>query len=537
MAFYILIIALVILACLSLSKVSAKLGLPTLLVFIFLGMLFGSDGIVKIPFDNYTFAEQICSVALIFIMFYGGFGTNWKQGKSVAAKAILLSSLGVVMTAGLVGVFCYYVLKFDLLESMLMGSVISSTDAASVFSVLRSKRLNMKYNTASMLEIESGSNDPCSNILTVITLSLMSGQSSGWKLTYMVFAQIVYGIIIGIAVAYAAYFVLKRMKNFADGHDSILVFAVALISYAGAAVVDGNGYLSVYITGIILGNLPIGNKKSLVHFFDGVTGLVEIVIFFLLGLLSFPSQLPSIMLPSLLIALFLTFVARPVSVFAILSPFRCPINQQMIVAWSGLRGAASIVFAIMATVSSAYMKNDVFHVVFFIVLFSILFQGSLLPFMAKRMKMIDDKSDVMKTFSDYTEEVPIQFIKQLITFEHPWVNKKIRDIELLPDVLVVLIIREHRQIIPKGNIVLMAGDTVVLSGPSLNGDALGSLTEIRIEKDNEWFGKALSEIKFGQDRLVVVIKRNNKILIPRGRTVIREDDVLIINQTPPHVQV
>lgn len=531
MSVYILIIAIIILICLSLSKVSNKLGLPTLLVFIFLGMLFGSDGLFKIPFDNYMFAERICSVSLIFIMFYGGFGTNWKRGRPVAVKAALLSSVGVVMTAVLTGLFCFYVLHFDFLESMLIGSVISSTDAASVFSVLRSKRLNMKYNTASMLEIESGSNDPCSNILTVVILSLMSVQSGGWKITYMVFSQIVYGGIVGTAIAYAAYFVLQRTKITSDGSDSIFVFGIALISYSGAAIIGGNGYLSVYITGIILGNLPIDNKKTLVHFFDGITGLVEILIFFLLGLLSFPSQLPAIMITSLLIALFLTLVARPLSVFAILTPFKCPLNQQLLVSWAGLRGAASIVFAIMATVSPAYMKNDVFHIVFFIVLFSILLQGSLLPFVSKKLKMIDNNSDVMKTFSDYTEEVPIQFIKQMITFEHPWVNKKIRDIELLPDVLVVLIIREHRQIIPKGNIVLMAGDTVILSGPSLNGDVLGSLTELKIDKDNEWFGKPLSEIKFGHDKLVMVIKRNNKILIPRGKTVIRENDILIINQT------
>ena len=172
MAIYILVVAVVILICLFFSKISNKLGVPMLLVFIFLGMLFGSDGIFKIQFDNYSFAEQICSVSLIFIMFYGGFGTNWKSAKKVAVKSILLSTLGVILTAVLTGMFCHFVLNFALLESFLIGAVISSTVAASVFSILRSKRLNLKYNTASLLEVESGSNDPCSYMLQLLYFRL-----------------------------------------------------------------------------------------------------------------------------------------------------------------------------------------------------------------------------------------------------------------------------------------------------------------------------------------------------------------------------
>lgn len=531
MAIYILIAAVVILICLFFSKVSNKLGVPTLLVFIFLGMLFGSDGIFKIQFDNYSFAEQICSVSLIFIMFYGGFGTNWKSAKKVAVKSILLSTLGVILTAVLTGMFCHFVLNFALLESFLIGAVISSTDAASVFSILRSKRLNLKYNTASLLEVESGSNDPCSYMLTAIILSFMSGETSGGQIVYMVFAQIVYGAVIGVIIAFATLFILSRAKNSINGFESILVFSMALVSYALATLVGGNGYLSTYITGIILGNKPIKDKKSLVHFFDGITGLMQILIFFLLGLLAFPSPLPQIVLPALAIAVFLTFVARPISVFAILSPFKCPFKQQLLVSWSGLRGAASIVFAIMAIVSPAYIKHDVFHVVFFIVLFSISLQGTLIPFVAKKLDMIDNNSDVMKTFNDYTEEVPVQFLKLLIKEKHPWVDKKIKNLKLLPNLLIALIIRDGKQIVPKGDTVILQDDVIIMSGPSLDKEFEGCLTEITIDSDNDWLGMSLSEIKFESDRLVILIKRNNRVIIPRGNTKIKEKDVLIINQS------
>ncbi|MDY4840488.1 MAG: cation:proton antiporter, partial [Lachnospiraceae bacterium] len=268
---FVLLAAAVILLCLVLNRLSDKLGVPMLLAFILLGMLFGTDGILKIPFDNYEVAEQVCSISLIFIMFYGGFGTNWKQAKQVVGKAVLLSTVGVVLTAVVTGVFCYFILHFAFWESMLIGAVVSSTDAASVFSILRSKHLSLKYNTASLLEIESGSNDPCSYMLTVIILTIMSGKASGGALLLMIFAQVIFGMLVGVVTAGLTYFVLKKVKTTNDGFDTIFVFGMALLAYAFASMIGGNGYLSVYIAGIILGNKPLHNKKSMVHFFDGIT--------------------------------------------------------------------------------------------------------------------------------------------------------------------------------------------------------------------------------------------------------------------------
>lgn len=530
MTSYILLVAAVILLCLSLNKMSNKLGIPMLLAYILLGMMFGTDGILKIPFDNFTIAEQICTVSLIFIMFYGGFGTNWKQAKPVAGKAVLLSTVGVILTAVTTGAFCHFILKMDFWESMLVGSVISSTDAASVFSILRSKRLNLKNNTASMLEVESGSNDPCSYMLTVIILTIMSGELSGSSLVVMIFSQIIFGILVGVVVALAAAFILKKANFATDGFDTIFVFSMALVSYAGASMINGNGYLAAYIAGIILGNTPLHHKKSLVHFFDGITGLMQMLIFFLLGLLAYPSQLPKILPIALAIAVFLTFVARPVSVFAILMPFRCPVKQQLLVSWAGLRGAASIVFAIMATVSPAYTKNDLFHIVIFIVLFSISIQGTLLGLVAKKLDMIDENGNVMKTFSDYSDEMPVEFVKISIKAGHPWENRRIKDLTSLPDLLLVLILRGEERIIPNGNTVVLAGDKIVLSALSPEENLGICLTEIPIEKDSKWIGKPLSRIKLGEEKLVLVLKRNEKVVIPNGNTVIRENDVLVISQ-------
>ncbi|MEG0292146.1 MAG: potassium/proton antiporter [Anaerovoracaceae bacterium] len=466
----ILIVAIILLLCLLLNKISSKLGIPMLLAFILLGMVFGSDGIFKIYFDNYKIAEQVCSAALIFIMFYGGFGTNLKAAKPVAVKSLFLSTLGVIFTATLTGLFCYYVLHMHFLESMLLGSIISSTDAASVFSILRSKKLNLKYNTASMLEIESGSNDPFSYMLTIIVLSLMTGDFSSGNLILMIFAQIAFGILVGFATAAIGDAILSKHKFTTDGFDSIFVFALALIAFAGASVIGGNGYLSVYIAGIILGDKPLNNKKALVHFFDGVTGLTQMLIFFLLGLLSFPSNLVEIWWISLAIALFLTFVARPIAVFAILSPCRCSFKQKLLVSWAGLRGAASIVFAIVAVASPVPLENDIFHIVFFIVLFSISIQGSLIGIISKLLDMIDNDVDVMETFNDYSDGDKMGFIETTVDRKHKFYDKKINGIKLIADLEVALVMRKGVSLPPSNDLIIESGDTVILSSLNLTDE-------------------------------------------------------------------
>lgn len=525
-----LLTAIVIIICILLNKLSSKLGIPMLLGFILLGMFFGSDGIVKIPFENYAFAEQICSVALIFIMFYGGFGTSWKAAKPVAPKAVLLSTLGVIMTSGLTGIFCRFVLGIDWLESLLVGAVIGSTDAASVFSILRAKRLNLKYNTASLLEMESGSNDPCSYMLTAVIIAVMNGSAKGGSLAYMIFSQIIYGIGLGVLIALACVWAMKKISFTTEGFDTVFVVAAALFAYSAPAALGGNGYLSVYILGIILGNARLNNKVTLVHFFDGVTGLMQMLVFFLLGLLSFPSRLPQVVFPALAIALFLTFIARPASVFAILFPFKSKVSQELVVSWAGLRGAASIVFAIMA-VMQVNTKNDIFHIVFCIVLFSILLQGSLLPLVSKKLDMLDDEGDVLKTFTDYTDEVPVQFIQSSITSEHPWCNSKLADILMPPDTIAALLKRGTGKIVPNGNTELIAGDKLILCAKSPAHVEGVFLSERELRGKDEWIGKTLLELPGMDDKLIIMIQRNDRIVIPNGNTVLMKNDVLVMNHS------
>lgn len=516
--------------CIILNKVTTRLGIPVLLAFIVLGMFFGSEGVVKIPFDDFMFAEQICSTCLIFIMFYGGFGTKWRHAKPVAIKAMLLSSFGVILTALITGLFCYCILHMNWLESFLIGSVISSTDAASVFYILRSKQLNLKYNTASLLEVESGSNDPWAYMLTVLVLAFMSGTQTKVGVVYLLFAQIFFGVLFGIIIALLALWVFKRFQFQTAGVGAVFVIAVALLSYSVPVLFGGNGYLSVYIVGIILGNNPIKNKEALVHFMDGITGLIQMLIFFLLGLLVFPSQLMDVFWTALLIALFLVLIARPIVVFTILAPFRCKRNQRLLISFSGLRGASSIVFAIIAAIHPINTSMDVFHIVFCIVLFSILVQGTLLPFVAKKLDMMDDTMDVRKTFTDYSDEVPIQYIQFTIPSGHGWVGCAVRNLLLPPDTLLVLLQRGGEKIIPNGDRILKAGDRLILTARAVFESEGIRLTEVCLTTGHEWIGKHLSKVALEPQKLVMFILRKGKIIIPNGSTVLMEQDILVINQ-------
>lgn len=528
MTIFLLFCAVVILLCVFLNKVSSKVGVPMLLFFIALGLFFGSDGALKIPFENYAFAEQICSVALIFIMFYGGFGTSWRQARPVAGKAALLSTVGVAGTAGLTGLFCHFTLGMAWLQSLLVGAVLSSTDAASVFSILRGKRLGLKDHTASLLEMESGSNDPCSYMLTMVVLALMQGNAQAGGVLYLMVAQIVYGGLIGVALAAAALFILKRFRFATGGFDAIFVLAVAVLSYALPTLVGGNGYLSAYLVGLGLGNARIPNKKGLVAFFDGLTGLMQMLIFFLLGLLAFPSQLPSVLLSSVALALFLTFVARPAVVFLLLRPFGCKVDQCLLVSWAGLRGAASIVFAIMATIHPASTQQALFHIVFCVVMLSIAFQGTLIPWVAGKLGMLSAEENVMKTFTDYAEEEQVRFVELHVTEKHPWIGKRIEQIELPPGLLLVMILRGQQTLLPRGQTRLCQNDIAVLGAPSYEGRGKPvELTETTLEPGDERIGRPVSSLE-GPRVFLVLIKRKGQCILPNGRTVLRLADTLVL---------
>lgn len=529
MNLFILGSAVVIILCVFLNKFSMRFGIPMLLAFIILGMLFGKDGILKIELDNYSFVADICSVALIFIMFYGGFGTNYSTARPIMIRAGLLATLGVAMTAFLLGIFCHLVLKMNFIHSLLMGAVISSTDAASVFSIFRSRKLGLRYNTASLLEVESGSNDPTSYMLTIVLIQILEGNMNTSFVISTILLQISVGAVLGLIIGFSGTYMLNKIKFETEGFNIIFVFAIALASYSLPAIFRGNGYLSAYIAGLIMGNSKIQFKKNLVIFFDGITGLMQMLIFFLLGLLATPSRFANIALEAISIMLVLTFIVRPLVVFLILKLFKCSIKQILLVSFAGLRGAASIVFAILVMTGGSE-SYKIFDIVFFIVLLSILFQGSLLPYVSKKLDMIDVEEDIMKTFSDYSDELPIQFIQITLPENHYWVGKAIKDIQLPPETLIVYKDDGDNIYVPDGNTVLKSGDKLVLSALDVEDIRGIKLTEINISAKHDYVGKKISDIARENINLIILIKRQSEVIIPKGDTMILNGDLLICNQ-------
>lgn len=524
-----LLSSVIIMLCIAGNKVSAKMGVPTLIVFLGLGMLFGSDGLLKIPFNDFVTSEKICCVCLIFIMFCGGFSTNWQAAKPVAFRAGILSSLGTVLTAFITTVCCHFFVGIGLKESFLIGAVISSTDAASVFSILRGKKLNLKGGLASLLEIESGSNDPFSYMLTIIALALM-GTSDVSSLGLTALFQVVFGVVFGFGIGYVALWVLKRTKIAANGFDTIFMIAVIFAAYSAPAMVGGNGYLSVYIAGIFIGNNPIKHKAELVHFFDGITGLCQILLFFILGLLSNPSELPEIVISALAIFLILTFISRPVATFVICSKGYTN-KERLFIAWSGLRGASSIVFAIMAVVSDTYADAKLFNIVMCVCLISVAFQGTLLPMFAKRLGLIDDGSSVMKTFNDYQDETPqFNMMRVYVSETHGWCGKKISEISLPEESLVLMIKRSETTIVPKGETVIESGDDVILGIPSYYDNDDIALKEEKIDKTHKWSNKKIAELELPSSYLIIMVKRDGDTIIPNGSTKILAGDILVVNE-------
>ena len=516
MTLEIILVALVLIMCIAADKFSGRFGMPALILFIVIGMLFGCDGIAGIEFDNFTMTEYICNIALGFIMFYGGFNTKWKTARPVAVKAVLLSTCGVILTAAFTMLFCYFVLRFPIAESFLVGAVLSATDAASVFAILRRKKLNLKDGVASLLEIESGSNDPIAYMLTVIGIYILNGDNL-IKVPYVIFAQIVYGVLIGIGLAVAAIYVLTRTDIIVNGLDTIFILAVVLLGLGFSQLVGGNEFLCIYLFGILLGNSRIRNKGNIVPFFDGVTTLAQIVIFFL-----------TIIPISIAIAVFLTFIARPAVVFAILKPFKCSVRQCLLVSWAGLRGASSIVFSIVIMAGGSVMSKDLFNIVFMISLLSVAIQGTLLPAVSRRLDMIDETSDVRKTFNDYQEESSITLMRMFIPKGHNWENKLISEVHMPTGAIALMIKRGRETIITRGNTKICGGDNLILSIPAYENGDNDSLEEINITSDNNWCNRTIRQLDLPENLIIALVKRGEENIIPIGDTLIQNGDVVVI---------
>lgn len=468
----------ILLICALSSKILYRYGIPTLVMFLAVGMFMGSDGFGGIHFDDPALAKNICDVGLLFIMFSGGLGTNWKTAKPVALPAVTLSTVGVALTAFIIGIFVHFALGFTLLEGMLMGSIVSSTDAAAVFSILRSKQLNLKNNLAPMLEMESGSNDPMANIMTIIFINLIIGKSQNIGL--LLLGQILVGLLIGILAGKIGVWIVNNIALDVDGLYSIIVIGIALLSYSGANLAFGNGFLAVYITGLILGNSKMDHKISLVRYFDGISWLSQILLFFTLGLLVFPSKLPDVALVSLGTALFIIFLARPLVVFAILTVFKRPVKDSILVSWVGFRGAASIVFATYPLTAGLDVADDIFYIVFFVALVSVLIQGTLLGPLANKLDLVSLEETVLKTFTDYSGDIHAELLETSVCKGNKMVGKAVKDLNIPSEVLIVMIRRDGKLVTPRGSTIIKGEDILMLAG---DHDMLIEISEKTKEED------------------------------------------------------
>jgi cell volume regulation protein A len=521
---YYLIIGIIFILALLAIRFSNKHGIPALLLFIVLGMAFG---VIGVEFDDYEFADNFATIALMVIMFYGGFGTSWKMAKPVAKEAIILSSLGVVATALVTGLFSHYVLGFELLEGMLIGSIVGSTDYASVSNILRSKNLNLKYNTASLLELESGSNDPTAYTMTMVFLSVSIG--SEVSIPILILSQVALGIIMGFAFAFVIGKLIKNLPLGSDGLYAVFMASAMLITYATTDLLGGNGYLALYILGIYLGNMEFRGKREIVFFFDGFTEIMQIGLFFILGLLSDLSKFIETFPIALAIMLFLTIIARPASVYGLMSPFRLKRNQLNIISLAGIRGAAAIAFAIMAVNSNAVISIDIYHIVFGICVLSALVQGSLMPIAARRWDMLDPSDTVLKTFNYYQSRAEIGFLETRIHPNSNLIGSKVKDLNLTFDFIVAKIERNGKTIVPRGQITIEEDDLIILGGEKHFDESGQDLIEFTIPSDHQWVNKYIKDLELPSDRLVIMVQRKGSdIIVPIGDTLLLEDDKVIM---------
>ena len=455
------------------SKAATKTGVPVLLLFLLLGMAAGSDGLGGIQFDNPWLAQSVGVVALAFILFSGGLDTPWQGVRPVLKQGLALSTLGVTLTALCVGWFATTFLGFTLAEGVLLGAIIASTDAAAVFSVLNSKSVRLTGRLKELLELESGSNDPMAVFLTVGMLQLIAnpGQSP-LTLIPMFILQMGLGALIGFGVGRSAVWLINRLRLEYDGLYPVLSFALVLVTYGATALVGGNGFLAVYLAGLVMAQQEFVHKRSLVQFHDGLAWLMQIIMFVTLGLQVFPSRLPSVALAGLYVAIFLILVARPLSVFLALAPTRLGLHEKVFVSWVGLRGAAPIVLATFPVLAGVAKADTIFHLVFFIVLTSVLLQGTLIIPAAKWLKVYDASPTHLSPLAYVMRDQTIanDLAEIHVATGSPAVGKQIVDLHLPPDVLLVLIGRGGDMIVPRGSTVIEEGDTVLVMAPASAGE-------------------------------------------------------------------
>lgn len=447
------------------SKTSGRLGVPSLIIFLLVGMVAGIDGIGKIPFNDFDAVQKIGTIALIFILFSGGLDTKVESVAPVAWKGVSLATVGVLITAGTTGFFVWKITDFSLLEALLLGSIISSTDAAAVFSVLRSKNIGLRGRLRPLLELESGSNDPMAYFLTISFIQLITLETIGvWNVILQFFIQMSLGIVYGYLLGKVSVWIINRIKLDYDGLYPVLIMAIVMFTYSISAFAFGNGFLAVYIMALVLGNSSFIHKKSLTKFYDGQAWLMQIIMFIALGLLVNPHEIVPVIGTGLLVSTFLIFIARPLGVFTSLLPFQMRLRDITLISWVGLRGAVPIIFATLAVTAGIKNSQLIFNIVFFIVLTSIALQGTTLMTVARWLKVNRSVSSTRKypLEFDITEGFKNELVEITIPNDCPQANKRIVEIGFPKNALIVMIERNKQYITPNGNTIIRPGDNLLV---------------------------------------------------------------------------
>ena len=460
------------------GKTSFRIGVPTLILFLAVGMLAGSEGIGKIPFDDPGLAQFIGIVALNFILFSGGFETDWNSVKPIMWQGIALSVAGVLLTALSVGIFVWWVTDFTIFEGLLLGAIVSSTDAAAVFSILRSKSLALKGHIRPTLEFESGSNDPMAYILTIVFIGLIqNGEQSFWAVLLMFFTHLLLGGAFGYLFGLGSKFVINHIRLDYEGLYPVLSITLMILTYSVTTAVGGNGFLAVYISALYLGHQDLMHKRTIIKMFDGLAWLMQIILFVVLGLLVFPSHIVPVIGIGLLVSAFLIFVARPVSTFLILAFFRVRTRTKLFISWVGLRGAVPIVFATYPLMAGLEKAEMIFNIVFFISLTSVLLQGTTVPLVAKWLHVSLPARVKSVTAADVLLSEPMnsEFAEFTIAPESVVAGMKIIDLGFPQNARIAMIKRENKYLIPDGMTVIQPGDRLIVLAGSKN--ILDAVTE------------------------------------------------------------
>tara|TARA_R110001599_G_scaffold251410_1_gene451381 strand:+ start:647 stop:2089 length:1443 start_codon:yes stop_codon:yes gene_type:complete len=454
------------------GKTSYRFGVPTLVLFLAIGMLAGSDGIGGIYFDNPSVAQFIGVVSLNFILFSGGLDTNWQSIKPVLWQGISLSTFGVLLTAVTMGTFVWAITDFTIYEGLLLGAIISSTDAAAVFSILRGKNLALRNNLRPTLELESGSNDPMAYVLTIAFLAMViNPDQSLLSIIPLFFKQMIIGGIAGLLFGMVSKYVINRIKLGFEGLYPVLVISLMFITFSGTDALGGNGFLAVYLCAVYLGNQDLIHKKTILKMFDGLAWLMQIVLFLTLGLLVYPTEILPILGIGLLISLFQIFVARPISVFLSLTPFKMKMRRRFYISWVGLRGAVPIVFATYPLIAGIEKASMIFNIVFFISLSSVLIQGTTLTVIAKWLNVaLPEDSKPKSPLDDLLSETAKAIMVEIkMPANGVAVNKKIVDLHFPKTALIAMINRENKFITPNGATEILAEDTLVVLSDTQEG--------------------------------------------------------------------